>query len=104
MWTNQSLSFARATGDMLIMAEAILKAGLLRKESRGSHYRLDYQDRNDAEFMKHSVAKYDAATGEHTIDWQDVDASLVTPRARTYGKTDSKKSDDSKQPAAAASS
>ncbi|MEM7756087.1 MAG: succinate dehydrogenase flavoprotein subunit [Planctomycetota bacterium] len=107
MWTNQSLSFARATGDMLIMAESILKAGLLRRESRGSHYRLDYQDRNDEQFMKHSVAKFDSATGEHTIDWQDVDASLVVPRARTYGKTDSKSdtatTEDSKQPAAAGS-
>ncbi|MEM1183516.1 MAG: succinate dehydrogenase flavoprotein subunit [Planctomycetota bacterium] len=105
MWTNQSLSFARATGDMLIMGEAILKAGLLRKESRGSHYRLDYQDRNDAEFMKHSVAKYDPSTGKHTIEWRDVDASLVEPRARTYGKTDSKTEEKTtaNEPATAAS-
>jgi succinate dehydrogenase / fumarate reductase flavoprotein subunit len=101
-WTNQSLSFARATGDMLVLAEAILIAGKLRKESRGSHYRLDYQERNDEQFMKHSVAKFDAASGTHTVDWQDVDASLVQPRARTYGKTDAKQS-KTEQPAVAAS-
>ncbi len=102
MWTNQSLSFARATGDMLIMADAILKAGKLRKESRGSHYRLDYPERDDQNFWKHSVAVYDKNTGDCRIDWREVDAPLVKPRARTYGKTDDKKA-EAKQPAAVAS-
>src|SRR6478672_11842756 len=37
MWTNQNLSFARATRDMIILAEAILKGALMRNESRGAH-------------------------------------------------------------------
>ncbi|MEM8758048.1 MAG: succinate dehydrogenase flavoprotein subunit [Planctomycetota bacterium] len=88
MWTNQSLSFTRATGDMLILAEAVAKGGLVRKESRGSHYRLDYPDRDDADFLKATVAKYDASSGQTSIDLHDVDTTLVQPRARTYGKTD----------------
>ncbi|MEM9165894.1 MAG: succinate dehydrogenase flavoprotein subunit [Planctomycetota bacterium] len=88
-WTNQSLSFARATGDMLLLAEAIAMGGLVRKESRGSHYRLDYPERDDANFLKATVAKYEAGTGEVSIDLMDVDTRLVTPRARTYGKKDS---------------
>jgi hypothetical protein len=39
MWTNQNLSFARATEDMIILAEAILKGALMRNESRGAHYK-----------------------------------------------------------------
>ncbi|MEL7484122.1 MAG: hypothetical protein AAFN41_07185, partial [Planctomycetota bacterium] len=87
-WTNQSLSFARATGDMLILAEAIVKGGNVRKESRGSHYRLDYPDRDDANFLKATVAKYEG--GQTSIELYNVDTRLVTPRARTYGKTDAK--------------
>ena len=87
-WTNQSLSFARATGDMLILAEAIIKGGNVRKESRGSHYRTDYPDRDDANFLKTTVAKFDQ--GQSSIELYDVDTRLVTPRARTYGKADAK--------------
>jgi len=88
-WTNQSLSFARAVGDMLILAEVIAKAGLLREESRGSHKRLDFPDRDDERFGKASVAEFDPATGEHRIFWRDVQTNLVKPRPRTYGKVES---------------
>lgn len=86
MWTNQSLSFTRATGDMLVLAEAIIEGGILRKESRGSHYRLDYPDRDDDNFLKATVAKFE--NRETRIDLMDVDTRLVKPRPRTYGKTD----------------
>lgn len=93
-WTNQSLSFTRATGDMLELAEVIVMGGIARKESRGSHYRLDYPDRNDAEFMKHTIAKFNPSTRTHDISFRDVRASLVEPRARTYGKQAAKASND----------
>ncbi|MEO1584561.1 MAG: succinate dehydrogenase flavoprotein subunit [Planctomycetota bacterium] len=87
-WTNQSLSFTRATGDMLVLAEAIVKGGIERKESRGSHYRTDFPDRDDANFMKTTIAKF--ADDKTTIDFGEIDTRLVTPRARTYGKTETK--------------
>lgn len=92
-WTNQSLSFARATGDMLILAEAMLKAGLLREESRGAHYRKDFPERNDERFYKTSIARYNPDTRSSEIEFVPVRGPLVKPRARTYGKTDSKKTD-----------
>jgi succinate dehydrogenase / fumarate reductase flavoprotein subunit len=49
LWTNQNLSFARATGDMLILAEAMIEGGLERKESRGSHFRTDFPDADSAQ-------------------------------------------------------
>jgi succinate dehydrogenase / fumarate reductase flavoprotein subunit len=86
MWTNQNLSFARATGDMIKMAEAILRGALQRNESRGAHYKPDFPDRNDGEFLKATIATYDAATDSARISYEPVDTSLVPPRARTYGK------------------
>tara|TARA_R110000782_G_scaffold13976_8_gene40947 strand:- start:1027 stop:3003 length:1977 start_codon:yes stop_codon:yes gene_type:complete len=86
-WTNQSLSFARATGDMLVMAEAMLKAGLLREESRGAHYRKDFPERDDANFYKTSVAKFNPQTNASEIEFVPVRGPLVKPRARTYGKS-----------------
>ncbi len=86
MYTNQNLSFTRALGDMLINAEAILKGALQRNESRGAHYKPDFKDRNDAEFMKTTIANFDPATGIVTITYSPVDTSLIQPRPRTYGK------------------
>jgi len=100
MWTNQSLSFARAVGDMLVMAEAIAKAGLLRKESRGSHYRTDFKDRDDKNFWKTSVSKYNPDTKGVDVEFVDVRAGLVALRDRTYGKSGAK--DDKKQESAVA--
>ena len=87
-WTNQNLAYARALGDMLILADAMLVAGEARRESRGSHYRADFPERNDAEFMKTSVASFDPSTQRCRLDWETVEAPLVAPRARTYGKKD----------------
>lgn len=88
-WTNQSLGYARAVGDMLVVAEAIAKGALARRESRGAHYRTDFPTRDDANFMKTTVAKYDAASRSTTIEFAEIDASLIAPTARTYGKKDS---------------
>ncbi|MFG0275864.1 MAG: succinate dehydrogenase flavoprotein subunit [Phycisphaerales bacterium] len=95
MWTNQNLSFSRAVGDMLILAEAIVVGGIQRKESRGSHYRTDFPERDDANFHKTTVAAFDSATGRPNITYRDVVTGLVELRARTYGKTDAKPSEQS---------
>jgi succinate dehydrogenase / fumarate reductase, flavoprotein subunit len=86
MWTNQNLSFARAVRDMILQSEAILKGALLRNESRGAHYKPQHPDRDDANFLKATMATYDPATQSAQITYAPVDTSLVPPRARTYGK------------------
>jgi succinate dehydrogenase / fumarate reductase flavoprotein subunit len=90
MWSNQNLSFARAVRDMILYAEAILKGALLRDESRGAHYKPNFKDRDDASFLKATIANYDARTNSAQITYAAVDTSLVQPRPRTYGKTESK--------------
>ncbi len=91
MWTNQNLSFTRALGDMLLYAEAILVAAIERKESRGSHYRDDFTERVDEQFLKTTVTKYDSANDSHILEFEDVPQPMVEPRARTYGSVEPKK-------------
>jgi succinate dehydrogenase / fumarate reductase flavoprotein subunit len=86
MWTNQNLSFARATRDMIILAEACLRGALLRNESRGAHYKPAFPKRNDEEFLKTTIATYDATNDAAVISYEPVDVSLVPPRDRSYGK------------------
>ena len=88
MWTNQNLSFTRALWDMLVYAEAILIAAIERKESRGSHYRPDYLERDDENFLRTTIAKYDAHANRAVLEYEHVPTPLVLPRARTYGKVE----------------
>lgn len=87
-WTNQNLAFARALGDMLVQAEAIVMAAQERRESRGSHYRSDYLERNDEKYLRTTVVKYNANTQTHELEYEEVPTPLVKPRARTYGKVE----------------
>ncbi|MDX9912085.1 MAG: succinate dehydrogenase flavoprotein subunit [Phycisphaerales bacterium] len=87
-WTNQSMCYARAVGDMLAIAEAIARGSIERKESRGAHYRTDFPERDDANFMKATRARYNAASNSVAIDLIPIDADLIAPTARTYGKVD----------------
>jgi succinate dehydrogenase / fumarate reductase flavoprotein subunit len=106
MWTNQNLAYARALGDMLKLALVMVDGSLERKESRGAHYRTDYPDRDDKNFLKTTTALYNADTGEPRIGFEDVEIGLVAPRARTYGKVadsgDKKEEETPKETAGAA--
>jgi fumarate reductase flavoprotein subunit len=70
---------------MLEVAESMAHSALNRKESRGAHQRLDgYKDRDDENFMKHSLAYY-AGDGAPRIEYGDVKITKSNPRARVYG-------------------
>jgi succinate dehydrogenase / fumarate reductase flavoprotein subunit len=84
LWSNQNLSFARALRDMIVMAEAILTGALMRDESRGAHYKPEFPDRNDAAYLKTTLATYDPANDRPSITYGPIDTSLVPPRARKY--------------------
>jgi len=104
LWTNQNLSWARAVEDMVILAQAMIDGGLARRESRGSHYRTDFPERDDANFLKTTVAKWDPAAGKATISFEAVDSGLVKPRLRNYAKSGlgAGEKDSAKKPAVAA--
>ncbi|MFO0860439.1 MAG: succinate dehydrogenase flavoprotein subunit [Phycisphaerales bacterium] len=97
-WTNQAFGYARSIGDMLILAEAIALGALERKESRGAHYRSDFEQRDDANYMKTTLARHQGDAT--TVEFVPIDASLILPTARTYGKKDSSPTRPAKEPAA----
>ncbi len=95
-WSNQSLSYTRALGDMLIVAEAIVKGSIERRESRGAHYRTDYPERDDANFMKTTIATFNPSDASVRTDFAEIDATLIAPTARTYGKKEAEKKPEPK--------
>ena len=57
-WSNQTLNFARELENMLILARVITIGAFYRNESRGAHYKPDFPDRDDANWLKTTRAKY----------------------------------------------
>ncbi|MCI2254369.1 MULTISPECIES: succinate dehydrogenase flavoprotein subunit [unclassified Domibacillus] len=85
-WSNQGAMFTRQLKNMLHLARVMTIGALNRNESRGAHYKPDFPDRNDEEFMKTTMATF---TGENTapsFHYEDIDVSLIPPRKRDYSK------------------
>lgn len=87
-WNNQSVAFTRQLWNMLALAEAMTTGALLRNESRGAHYKPEFPERDDENFLKTTKAAY-TPSGPR-IDYEPVDVSLIPPRKRDY-TTDKKK-------------
>ncbi len=67
---------------MLHLSEVIVEGALARKESRGSHFRLDYPDRDDEQLLRHTMA-FKTPHGLR-IDYKDVTITSHPPKERTY--------------------
>ncbi len=70
-------------GSMLDLAETVAASALARQESRGSHQRLDFTERDDSRFLKHSMAHYQGE-GPPRIDYLDVTITKSPPGVRDY--------------------
>lgn len=81
---NTDLIGVLELGSMIDVAVAIACSALQRKESRGSHQRLDHPERDDAVYLKHSLARY-SATDLPNIDYRGVTITRSPPAARVYG-------------------
>ena len=81
---NTDLTEALELKSMIDVASALAVSACQRTESRGSHQRLDYTDRDDEKFLKHSLATY-AGEGEPRIDYCDVVITSSKPGERVYG-------------------
>ena len=105
-WTNQSLTWARAVGDMITMARVIARGALQRDECRGAHYKPDFQipapHADEPDELRHQAQEWCNAFKAKNDKWlkstvvedngrdpkfsyEDVDVSLIPPRPRTYG-------------------
>ncbi len=85
-WSNQGATFTRQLWNMLQLARVITIGALNRNESRGAHYKPEFPKRNDEEFLKTTMAKYNAATNTPEFHYEEVDTSLIPPRERDYSK------------------
>ena len=68
---------------MLDCAEAIIAGALTRKESRGAHFRTDYLDRDDEDWLKH-ILLYHQPENEPRIDFLSVKITQWQPQIRVY--------------------
>ncbi len=79
---NYELEDAFELDSMLKTAETIAFAALKRKDSRGSHYRSDFPDRDDSNWLKHSLV-FQTPDGL-AVDYKPVTITRFEPKARTY--------------------
>jgi succinate dehydrogenase / fumarate reductase flavoprotein subunit len=94
---NQGAQFVRHLENMLVLARVIAQGALNRNESRGAHYKPEFPKRDDAEWMRTTLAvhqekgavkfirAFDYDCAGKTVNVTDaVDTSLVLPRERKY--------------------
>ncbi|MEZ4293674.1 MAG: succinate dehydrogenase flavoprotein subunit [Polyangiaceae bacterium] len=95
--SNQGAQFVRHFQNMLVLARVIAQGAKNRDESRGAHYKPDFPKRNDADWLRTTLALHDGpgkvkyvrelsyTIAGQRIDRTDaVDVSLVAPRERKY--------------------
>jgi len=80
---NTDLLQALELGSMLDCAEAVTLSAREREESRGAHQRLDFVARDDARYLRHSLAHYQA-NGAPRIEYLDVVITKSQPGVRDY--------------------
>src|SRR5579864_908330 len=84
-WSNQTLNFALELENMLILSRVITLGALARNESRGAHYKPEFPERDDANWLKTTRAKW--VNNDVQLTYEPVDTSLIKPRARRYDAT-----------------
>jgi succinate dehydrogenase / fumarate reductase flavoprotein subunit len=84
LWATMALPHARQLKNMIDLARVITLGALNRNESRGAHYKPDFPNRDDENWLKTTIAEY---SGEGPVfSYDPVDISLIAPRKRDYSK------------------
>jgi succinate dehydrogenase / fumarate reductase flavoprotein subunit len=84
LWATQAVPHARQLWNMLQLARVITLGALNRNESRGAHYKPEFPERNDEEWLKTTIAEF--SDEAPVFSYEPVDVSLITPRKRDYSK------------------
>jgi fumarate reductase flavoprotein subunit len=80
---NTDLQSALELRNLLVVAETVAEASLQRRESRGAHQRLDYTERDDVNFLKHSLC-FRQPDDRPRVEWSDVTITRSQPGVRDY--------------------
>jgi len=80
---NTDLLEAWELGCLLELAEVTAVSALARKESRGGHAREDYQERDDANWLKHTLCQR-IDDGKYQLDYKPVTLGRYEPKKRVY--------------------
>jgi len=81
-WGTQEGTFIRQLWNMLELARVITLGALSRNESRGAHYKPEYPERDDENWLKTTIATWTSSGPE--LSYEPVDVSLIPLRARRY--------------------
>jgi succinate dehydrogenase / fumarate reductase flavoprotein subunit len=84
MWANTSFAFTRQLYNMLQLSRVIAQGARMRNESRGAHYKPDFPERDDKNWLKTTKAYFAPDADEPKFEFEPVDVSLIPPRARKY--------------------
>ena len=79
---NTEIIEALELRNLMIVGEMILTSALNRRESRGAHSREDYPQRDDPNFLKHTLAFYSSAGID--LQYKPVNITLFEPKERKY--------------------
>jgi succinate dehydrogenase / fumarate reductase flavoprotein subunit len=83
-WSNSGAAFTRQLWNMLQLARVITIGAYNRNESRGAHYKPEFPERNDDEWLKTTKASFNAEKNGPEFSYEDIDLSLIKPRKRDY--------------------
>ena len=81
-WGTQEATFIRQFWNMMELARVITLGALNRNESRGAHYKPDYPERDDENFLKTTIAEWTPSGPK--FSYEDVDIAYIKPRPRVY--------------------
>jgi succinate dehydrogenase / fumarate reductase flavoprotein subunit len=79
---NQSLVHTIETGWLLDLAACMVEGAVTRTESRGAHWRLDHPERDDENWMKHTLSYLE--DDAIRLDYSEVTMTKYQPQVRTY--------------------
>ena len=83
-WANTSVVFARQLYNMLQLSRVVAQGAAMRDESRGAHYKPDFPERDDKNWLKTTKAYFAPDADEPRFEFEPVDISLIPPRPRKY--------------------